>query len=72
VIYEIFHSSEDSSNGQVVMLCSDAVGYQCFRGLCYLHLHPEDGHSMVSTKRTIFMIKRFKIIMFYYPMVYRK
>jgi len=25
----------------VVMLCSDVVGYQCFRGLCFLSLQGE-------------------------------
>jgi len=29
----------------VVMPCN-VVGYQCFRGPCCLHLHPEGGGSM--------------------------
>jgi hypothetical protein len=31
----------------VVMPCSVMVGYQQFRGPCCLHLHPEDGASVV-------------------------
>jgi len=31
----------------VLTPCSDIVGYQCFRGPCYIHLHSEDGDSMV-------------------------
>jgi hypothetical protein len=31
----------------VVMPCSAMVGYQCLRGPCCLHFHPEDGGSKV-------------------------
>jgi len=31
----------------VMMPCNVTVGYQHFRGPCCLHLHPEDGGSMV-------------------------
>jgi hypothetical protein len=33
----------------VMMPCSVAVGYHCFRGPCYLHRHPE--HYTVSQPR---------------------
>jgi hypothetical protein len=30
----------------VMTLCIDVVGYQCFRGPCYLHLQGKDGGSI--------------------------
>jgi len=39
-----FHGSEVSSHDLcVVMACSDVIGYQHFRGQCFLLHYPEDG-----------------------------
>jgi hypothetical protein len=37
----------------VVTLCSDVVGYQSFRELCCLHLHPVELNSMVLQNSSI-------------------
>jgi len=34
----------------VVTLCSSVVGYQCFRGLCCLHLHGDVVSYHITTQ----------------------
>jgi hypothetical protein len=38
----------------VVMLCGVVVGYQCFRGPCCLHLHPEGGGRKVFCAKGLY------------------
>jgi hypothetical protein len=46
--YEIFMAVKIQVEvSWAVMLCSAAVGYQCFGGHCCLCFHPEDGGSKV-------------------------
>jgi hypothetical protein len=35
----------------VVTLCSVVVGYQCFTGSCYLHLHPAEHYTVSQPRR---------------------
>jgi hypothetical protein len=36
----------------IVRPCSIAIGYQCFKGPCYLYLQGQDGGSRDTTHKT--------------------